>query len=62
VLLKDVFDYSLVEIAELVDSTVGGVKAALNRGRTKLAASPAPARSSRSTNPEFTLVMHLYVE
>ena len=38
VLLKDVFDYSLEEIAELVDSTVGGVKAALNRGRTKLAA------------------------
>src|SRR5262250_1938391 len=36
VLLKDVFDYSPEEIAELVDSTVGGVKAALNRGRTKL--------------------------
>src|SRR5262249_3604243 len=32
VLLKDVFDYSLQEIAELVDSTVGGVKAALHRG------------------------------
>src|SRR5215472_11368165 len=43
VLLKDVFDYSLEEIAQLVDSTIGGVKAALNRGRTKLAASPAPA-------------------
>jgi len=28
---------SLEEIAELVDSTVGGVKAALNRGRSKLA-------------------------
>src|SRR5262249_58600708 len=37
VLLKDIFDYSLEEIAELVDSSVGGVKAALNRGRTKLA-------------------------
>src|SRR4051812_27938449 len=33
VLLKDVFDYSLEETAELVDSTVGAVKAALNRGR-----------------------------
>src|SRR5262249_23974978 len=43
VLLKDVFDYSLEEIAELVDSTVGGVKAALNPARTKLPASPAPA-------------------
>jgi RNA polymerase sigma-70 factor, ECF subfamily len=62
VLLKDVFDYSLEEIAELVDSTVGGVKAALNRGRTKLAASPGPARSSRSTNPELTRVMQLYVD
>lgn len=30
VLLKDVFDYTLEEIAELVSSTVGGVKAALN--------------------------------
>ena len=39
VLLKDVFDYTLEEIAELVSSTVGGVKAALNRGRSKLAAS-----------------------
>src|SRR6266850_6856439 len=28
VLLKDVFDYTLEEIAELVSSTVGGVKAA----------------------------------
>jgi len=62
VLLKDVFDYSLEEIAELVDSTVGGVKAALSRGRTKLAASPAPAKSSRSTDPELTRVMQLYVD
>ena len=30
VLLKDVFDYSLEEIAALVDSTVGGVKAYLS--------------------------------
>src|ERR1700704_1482124 len=37
VLLKDVFGYSLEEIAELVDTTIGGVKAALNRGRSKLA-------------------------
>src|SRR5713226_2672815 len=43
VLLKDVFDYSLEEIAELVDSTVGGVKAALNRARTKLAESSPQA-------------------
>ncbi len=36
VLLKDVFDYSLEETADLVDSSVGGVKAALHRGRRKL--------------------------
>jgi RNA polymerase sigma-70 factor (ECF subfamily) len=63
VLLKDVFDYSLEEIAELVDSTVGGVKAALKRGRTKLAATPAPLQQpSRAANPEFRRVLELYVE
>ncbi|HXM92938.1 MAG TPA: sigma factor-like helix-turn-helix DNA-binding protein [Candidatus Dormibacteraeota bacterium] len=36
--MKDVFDYTLEELAELVDCTVGGVKAALNRARSKLAA------------------------
>src|SRR2546429_1538360 len=36
ILLKDVFDYSLEETAELVDSTVGGVKSALSRGLAKL--------------------------
>ena len=62
VLLKDVFDYSLEEIAELVESTVGGVKAALSRGRSKLAASPSPVRSSRTADPELTRVLRLYVE
>jgi RNA polymerase sigma-70 factor (ECF subfamily) len=62
VLLKDVFDYSLQEIAELVDSTVGGVKAALNRGRTKLAAAPAPSKALRTVDPELTRVMKLYVD
>src|SRR5262249_32542104 len=36
VLLKDVLDYRLTEIAEVVESTLGGVKAALHRGRAKL--------------------------
>ena len=62
VLLKDVFDYTLEEIAELVGSTVGGVKAALNRGRSKLAASPVPQISSRPADPELARVLHLYVE
>ena len=62
VLLKDVFDYTLEEIAELVSSTVGGVKAALNRGRSKLAASPEPVRSNREMNPELSRLLHLYVD
>jgi len=62
VLLKDIFDYSLEEIAELVDTSVGGVKAALNRGRTKLAAAPAPSQPTRSANPDLARIMHLYVE
>ena len=62
VLLKDVFDYTLEEIAELVGSTVGGVKAALNRGRSKLAASPEPVRSNREVNPELSRLLYLYVD
>jgi RNA polymerase sigma-70 factor (ECF subfamily) len=61
-LLKDVFDYTLEEIAELVSSTVGGVKAALNRGRSKLAASPEPAPSHREFSPELSRLLHLYVD
>lgn len=62
VLLKDVFDYSLEEIAELVDSSVGGVKAALNRARTKLAESSPQTRPARSVSPELKQVMQLYIE
>jgi RNA polymerase sigma-70 factor, ECF subfamily len=62
VLLKDVFDYSLEEIAELVDSTVGGVKAALNRARKKLAESSPTLKSPRSASPELKQVMQLYVD
>ncbi len=62
VLLKDVFDYTLEEIAELVDSTVGGVKAALNRGRAKLAPlreRPAPPAVASF---ETTRILGLYVD
>jgi RNA polymerase sigma-70 factor (ECF subfamily) len=61
VLLKDVFDYSLEEIAELVDSTIGGVKAALNRGRSKLAASP-PVRSASVVDEQRAQILRLYVD
>lgn len=62
VLLKDVLNYSLEEIADLVDSTVGGVKAALNRGRSKLASMPEPSRSVHTAEPELSRILHLYVE
>jgi RNA polymerase sigma-70 factor (ECF subfamily) len=64
VLLKDVFDYSLEEIADLVGSTVGGVKAALNRGRAKLAALPAEpiVRPERQRDPELLQLLRRYVE
>jgi RNA polymerase sigma-70 factor (ECF subfamily) len=61
VLLKDVFDYSLEEIAELVDSTVGGVKAALNRGRAKLAERPLEP-GPRVASGEHAQLLRLYVE
>src|SRR5216683_2110044 len=62
VLLKDVFDYSLEEIAELVDSSMGGVKAALHRGREKLATLPRPTAAPRAQNAELTQILQLYVE
>ena len=37
-------------------------KAALNRGRSKLAASPSPVKLPRTANPELTQVLQLYVE
>lgn len=62
VLLKDVFDYTLEEIADLVSSSVGGVKAALSRGRAKLAALPDPVRSHGDVSPELSRLLHLYVD
>jgi RNA polymerase sigma-70 factor, ECF subfamily len=62
VLLKDVFDYSLEEIAELVGSTVGGVKAALSRGRSKLPATPVAGAPRSAKNEDEARLLHLYVE
>jgi RNA polymerase sigma-70 factor, ECF subfamily len=62
VLLKDVFDDSLEEVAELVDSTVGGVKAALSRGRAKLATLPPQSTARASTHPETARLLSLYVD
>ena len=48
VVLKDVFDYPLAEIAGTLGTTVGAVKAALHRGRERLgAAEPVRAEALR---------------
>jgi RNA polymerase sigma-70 factor (ECF subfamily) len=63
VLLKDVFDYSIEETSELVDSSIGGVKAALHRGRAKLASSsPVPTVPEKETNLELRRLLDLYVK
>lgn len=64
VLLKDVLDYSLEEIAPMVESTVGGVKAALHRGRAKLAvpAGPMPTATWRTAPGDTSSVIAAYVE
>jgi RNA polymerase sigma-70 factor (ECF subfamily) len=61
VLLKDVFEYSLEEIAELVNSTVGGVKAALNRGRSKLESLQDRPAAPHISTPENKQILQLYV-
>jgi len=64
VLLKDVFDYSLEETAALVDSSVGGVKSALARGRAKLAdlhAEPTREQGLR-LDPNTARLLQRYVE
>jgi RNA polymerase sigma-70 factor, ECF subfamily len=62
VLLKDVFDYSLGEIADLVESTTGGVKAALSRGRGKLAALTDVQRPDLKANEAELALLRLYVD
>jgi RNA polymerase sigma-70 factor, ECF subfamily len=62
VLLKDVFDYSLEEIAGLVDSAVGGVKSALNRGRAKLAKLPEPQLPLAPPSEDVLQLLRLYIE
>ena len=64
VLLKDVLDYSIEEIADLTESTAGGVKSALHRGREKLNALPPPAAAAAAPAlpRETERVLRLYVE
>jgi len=63
VLLKDVLDYQLTEIAEIVDSTIGGVKAALHRGRGKLhAARSAPTSPRMELDQDERTLLEQYID
>jgi RNA polymerase sigma-70 factor (ECF subfamily) len=62
VLLKDVLDHSLDEIAELTGSTLGGVKAALHRGRAKLAASPVARPRAVEASADIRALLARYVD
>jgi RNA polymerase sigma-70 factor, ECF subfamily len=62
VLLKEIFEYSLEEIADLVDSTVGGVKAALSRARSKLAGLTKVPAAAHEVRGETNELLSLYVE
>ena len=56
VVLADVLDYSLAETADIADTTLGGVKAALHRGRAKLRAlesAPSVAEFDRDQRKLF---------
>jgi RNA polymerase sigma factor (sigma-70 family) len=56
VILKDVLDQSLEEIAAMLDLTVNAVKAHLARGRARLKATNAQAPAQRAPRPPSTAV------
>jgi len=60
-LLKDVFGYSLEEVADFLGSTTGAVKAALNRGRAKLATAPNRTPLAAAENQEQNVTLREYV-
>jgi RNA polymerase sigma-70 factor, ECF subfamily len=59
VVLKDVLECSLEETAEITGSSVGAVKAALHRGRTKL--EDAPAAPPTAIEPAQRALVERYV-
>jgi len=61
-LLKDVFDHSLEEIAPMVQSSVGGVKSALVRARRKLAVMTETPAVAPVPSPETRRLLELYVD
>ncbi|REJ73549.1 MAG: RNA polymerase subunit sigma-70 [Acidobacteria bacterium] len=67
VVLKEVLELSLEEIAEITGSSTGSVKAALHRGREKLAAlqresAATPRVRALETDPEAVALLREYVD
>jgi RNA polymerase sigma-70 factor, ECF subfamily len=63
VILKDVLDYSLEEIASMLDLSLSAVKAGLHRGRTRLrelSKVSGPAKSRRETSPALARYAALF--
>jgi RNA polymerase sigma factor (sigma-70 family) len=58
VILKDVLDQSLEEIAAMLDLTVNAVKAHLARGRARLKATNAQAPAQRAPRPPCPATSH----
>jgi RNA polymerase sigma factor (sigma-70 family) len=63
VILKDVLDYSLEEIAAMLELSVSAVKAALHRGRTRLrelSKAQRPSAPPRATSPALARYAALF--
>lgn len=56
VVLKDVFDFTLEEIAAILATSVGAVKSALHRGRAKLAQAPSAPLQPRGQPASAELI------
>lgn len=62
VILKDVLDYSLEDIAACLDLSVPAVKAALHRGRTKISTLPDPLTITTAISPTVHRYARLFNE
>src|SRR5262249_53120518 len=51
--LKEVFDFTLEQIAEILSTTVGAIKSALHRGRGRLEEIPSMRRLHRAPSKEL---------
>jgi RNA polymerase sigma-70 factor, ECF subfamily len=64
VILKDVLDYSLAEISEILNKSVPEIKAVLHRGRTRLRelAETAPEKDKVVLNEEKKALLNRYIK